>query len=51
MINENRIGITVQPWAIVAPVLLIAGLTISTNLMADGLARALMGIDRDTAVT
>ena len=35
MINENRIGITVQPWAVLAPVLLIAGLTISTNLMAD----------------
>ena len=48
MINENRIAITVQPWAVVAPVLLIAGLTISTNFMADGLARAMMGIDRDT---
>jgi len=51
MINENRIGITVQPWAVVAPVLLIGALTISTNLIADGLARAMMGIDRDTAVT
>ena len=51
MINENRIGITVQPWAVVAPVILIGALTVSTNLMADGLARAMMGIDRDTAVT
>ena len=51
MINENRIGITVQPWAVVAPVVLIGALTVSTNLMADGLARAMMGIDRDTAVT
>jgi peptide/nickel transport system permease protein len=51
MINENRIGITVQPWAVVAPVFLIGALTVSTNLMADGLARAMMGIDRDTAVT
>jgi peptide/nickel transport system permease protein len=50
MINENRIGITVQPWAVVAPVFLIGALTVSTNLMADGLARAMMGIDRDTAV-
>jgi len=50
MINENRIGITVQPWAVVAPVILIGALTISTNLMADGLARAMMGIDRDTAL-
>ncbi len=51
MINENRIGITIQPWAVVAPVVLIGALTVSTNLMADGLARAMMGIDRDTAVT
>jgi peptide/nickel transport system permease protein len=51
MINENRIAITVQPWAVVAPVILIGALTVSTNLMADGLARAMMGIDRDTAVT
>ena len=50
MINENRIGITIQPWAVVAPVILIGALTISTNLIADGLARAMMGIDRDTAV-
>jgi peptide/nickel transport system permease protein len=50
MINENRIAITIQPWAVVAPVVLIGALTISTNLMADGLARAMMGIDRDTAL-
>ena len=50
MINENRIGITIQPWAVVAPVLLIGILTIGTNLIADGLGRALIGIDRDTGV-
>lgn len=48
MINENRIGISVQPWAVVAPIVLIAALTIGTNLMADGLGRALTGIQRDT---
>ncbi len=48
MINENRIGITVQPWAVAVPVFLIGILTIGTNLMADGLSRAMMGIDRDT---
>ena len=48
MINENRIGIPVNPWAVAVPVFLIGALTIGTNLMADGLARALMGIDRDT---
>ncbi|HET6477063.1 MAG TPA: ABC transporter permease [Thermoleophilia bacterium] len=50
MINENRIGITIQPWTVIAPIVLIGALTVSTNLMADGLARAMMGIDRDTAV-
>jgi peptide/nickel transport system permease protein len=48
MINENRIGISVQPWAVVVPVILIGILTIGTNLMADGLGRALIGIERDT---
>jgi len=51
MINENRIGISVQPWAVVAPVVLIAALTIGTNLMADGLSRAMTGIQRDTGGT
>jgi len=49
MINENRIAITVQPWAVFVPVLLIGILTIGTNLVADGFGRALIGIDRDTA--
>ena len=48
MINENRIGITVQPWPVFMPVLLIGILTIGTNLIADGLGRALIGIERDT---
>jgi len=49
MINENRIGLTVQPWAVVLPVAAIGLLTIGTNLIADGLARALIGIDRGAA--
>jgi peptide/nickel transport system permease protein len=48
MINENRIGITVQPWPVVVPVILIGILTIGTNLIADGMGRALIGIERDT---
>jgi peptide/nickel transport system permease protein len=48
MINENRIGITVQPWPVFMPVLLIGILTIGTNLIADGLGRALIGTERDT---
>jgi len=50
MINENRIGIVVQPWPVFVPVLLIGILTIGTNLIADGLGRALIGIERDTGV-
>jgi peptide/nickel transport system permease protein len=48
MINENRIGITVQPYAVFVPVVMIGILTIATNLIADGVARALVGIDRNT---
>jgi peptide/nickel transport system permease protein len=49
MINENRLGITIQPWPVVVPVLLIGILAISTNLIADGIARAMIGIERDTS--
>jgi peptide/nickel transport system permease protein len=48
MINENRIGISIQPWATAVPVILIAVLTIGVNLITDGLDRVLIGIDRDT---
>jgi peptide/nickel transport system permease protein len=50
MINENRIGIIIQPWPVLVPVLLIGILTVGTNLIADGLGRALIGIERDTGV-
>jgi peptide/nickel transport system permease protein len=46
MINENRLAITIQPWAVVLPVLAIALLTVGTNLVTDGIARASIGIDR-----
>jgi peptide/nickel transport system permease protein len=39
MMNENRLGLQTQPWAVLAPVLIIAIFTIATNLMADGLAQ------------
>jgi len=41
MISENRDGITLQPWAVAAPALLIAFLTIAVNLTADAVARSL----------
>jgi peptide/nickel transport system permease protein len=46
MIFENRLSITVQPWAVVLPVLAIGLLTVGTNLITDGIARAAIGIDR-----
>lgn len=46
MINENRLAVTAQPWGVVLPVLAIALLTIGTNLLTDGFARAAIGIDR-----
>jgi peptide/nickel transport system permease protein len=39
MIYENGLGLATQPWAVLAPVLMIAVFTIATNLMADGLAQ------------
>jgi peptide/nickel transport system permease protein len=41
MISENRGGLTIQPWATVVPIVLIACLTIAANLIADSFARSL----------
>jgi len=46
MINENRLSLTVQPWSVLLPVLAIGFLTVGTNLITDGVARAAIGIDR-----
>jgi peptide/nickel transport system permease protein len=46
MINENRLALNVQPWGVALPVLAIALLTIGTNLVTDGIARAAIGLDR-----
>lgn len=46
MINENRIALTVQPWPVLLPVLAIALLTVGTNLVTDGLAKAGIGSDQ-----
>jgi peptide/nickel transport system permease protein len=46
MIQDNRLAVSVQPWGVVLPVLAIALLTIGTNLLTDGFARAAIGIDR-----
>jgi peptide/nickel transport system permease protein len=46
MINENRNGLSVQPWGVLLPVLCIAVFTVGTNLIAEGIARTMAGIDR-----
>jgi peptide/nickel transport system permease protein len=46
MVNENRLGLGQQPWAVVVPAVLIAALTVGANLIADGLSRSIGGIDR-----
>ena len=46
MINENRLSINVQPWAVLLPVAAIGLLTVGTNLVTDGIARAAIGLDR-----
>lgn len=37
MTNENRLALLVQPWGVLAPVIVIAVFTIGTNLLADGI--------------
>jgi peptide/nickel transport system permease protein len=49
MVNENRLSITVQPWAVLLPVVAIGLLTVGTNLITDGIARAAIGIDRKSS--
>jgi peptide/nickel transport system permease protein len=46
MIYENRLSITIQPWAVFMPVLAIGLLTVGTNLITDGVARAAIGLDQ-----
>lgn len=46
MINENRLAIGQQPWPVALPVMAIGLLTVGSNLVADGIARASLGIDR-----
>jgi peptide/nickel transport system permease protein len=50
MINENRNGISVQPWAVAGPAMCIALLAVGTNLVADGFGRTVAGIDRQGGV-
>src|SRR5207247_1376952 len=46
MINENRVGLPPNPWAVIVPAVLIALLTIGTNTFTDAIARVTIGVDR-----
>jgi peptide/nickel transport system permease protein len=46
MINENRIILTTNPWAVVVPAILIAVLTVGLNTFTDAIARVALGIER-----
>lgn len=46
MINENRLGLEINPWGVVLPVVAIGLLTIGTSLIGDGFSRASIGIER-----
>lgn len=48
MINENRAGLPIQPWAVVAPAVLVALLALGTNLFAEGLGRVVSRIKEHT---
>jgi peptide/nickel transport system permease protein len=46
MINENRTGLPLNPWAVIVPAALIALLTIGTNTFTDAIGRVAIGVDR-----
>jgi peptide/nickel transport system permease protein len=50
MVNENRIGLIENPWAVVVPTALIALLTIGVNTLTDAIARVALGVDRAEAM-
>ena len=45
--HAPRVALTAQPWPVLLPVIAIGLLTVGTNLVADGIARAAAGTDRE----
>jgi peptide/nickel transport system permease protein len=43
MINENRIGLGINPWGVLVPTVLLALLAVGTNMFTDALARTSLG--------
>jgi peptide/nickel transport system permease protein len=48
MINENRAGLPLNPWAVIIPATVIALLTIGTNILTDAIGRVALGVGRLT---
>lgn len=51
MINENRDALALQPWGVVAPIVMIALFTIAMNLITEGFGRSVSGVDRSSATS
>jgi len=45
MVQENRIGLVLNVWAVLAPTILIALLTIGVNTFTDAVARVAIGVE------
>lgn len=51
MVGENRLGLTLQPWPVLAPVIALGLLTIGVNLAIDGYSRrAVSPLEREQKV-
>ena len=48
MISENSVGLSIQPWGVVAPIICIGLFSIGVSLLTDGLGQAVSGIDRSS---
>jgi peptide/nickel transport system permease protein len=45
MVQENRLGLSLNVWAVAAPAILIALLTIGINTFTDAVARVAIGVE------
>ena len=48
MIYENLVGLNIQPWGVVAPIVMIALLTIGINFITDGIQRSVVRVGRES---
>ena len=46
MVSENQVGLVANPWAALAPVIVIAVLTVGLCTFSDAVARSAIGVDR-----